>query len=100
MKRAFGWLAGLVGIAALGRWLARRHGRPSARDGRDAWPEPPAASSSGTDPAVELRRRLDESRIEEPPAAELPEERTLQERRADVHARAQETTDAMRESGL
>lgn len=93
MKRALGWFAGLVGLAALGRWLARR-----ARA--------KAVEPDGGDPAEELRRRLDATRIEDPaPDALRPEEpepdaRSLDDRRADVHQRAQEAIDAMRESGL
>jgi hypothetical protein len=54
------------------------------------------------DPADELRRRLDATRTEEPGADEPddPDARTLEERRADVHLKAQEAIDAMRESGL
>jgi hypothetical protein len=54
------------------------------------------------DPADELRRRLDATRTAEP-EADAPEDadaRTLEERRADVHLKAQEAIDAMRESGL
>lgn len=98
MKRALGWIAGLVGIAALGRWLAGRATRVRT-------PRP-----AGADPAAELRRRLDATRIEDaapggpelepkPEAAE-PDERSLEERRSDVHRRAQDAIDAMRESGL
>jgi hypothetical protein len=90
VKRAFAWIAGLVGIAALGRWLARRR-RPA---------QPPAAPD---DPAGELRRRLDATRTPAPEVDDEPDDadaRTLEERRADVHVKAQEAIDAMRESGL
>ena len=50
------------------------------------------------DPAEELRRRLAETREDEPAATEAPEPaETLEERRARVHAKAQEAMDAMRE---
>lgn len=91
MKKAFVWIAGLVGIAALGRWLTRRSRSRNA-------PFEPAAPTA--DPADELRRRLDETRVADDPAAAPDDERTLDERRADVHLKAQEAVDAMRESGL
>jgi hypothetical protein len=93
VRRLFGWTAGLVGIAALARLLARRQARSAAA--------PPRA----VDPAQELRRKLDESRGE--PAAEVPAttaaeaaaatepKETLDERRARVHAKAQEALEAM-----
>jgi len=95
MRRAAVWIAGLVGIAALGRWLARRT--------RAAEPLPPRAPSA--DPAEELRRRLDESRggeVAEPeqPADPEPPERSIEERRAAVHRQAEDAIAAMRESGL
>ncbi len=90
MRRAVVWIAGLVGIAALGRWLARRSG--SRAPG-------PVEAIPVEDPAAELRRRLDDSRVENDDM--LPADpRTLEERRADVHVKAQEAIDAMRESGL
>jgi hypothetical protein len=88
------WVAGLVGIAALGRWLARR----SRRNAPQAVPEAPAA-----DPAEELRRRLDETREGSAPAPGAPaavEEQTIDERRAAVHRQAEDAIAAMRESGL
>jgi len=95
--RLFGWLAGLVGIAALARVLARRRRR------RDAPAVTPPVVEP--DPAGELRRRLDETREEtaasyehepEPAAAEAPTE-TLDERRARVHTKAQEAIEAMQD---
>jgi hypothetical protein len=96
VRRLFGWTAGLVGIAALARLLARRQVRATR------------APSPAVDPADELRRKLDESRAHAPagvspggpaegahqdePAA--PTE-TLDERRARVHAKAQEALEAM-----
>jgi hypothetical protein len=96
VRRLFGWTAGLVGIAALARVLARRQARTA----------PPPTSAP--DPAQELRRKLDESRgragmddagSTSAPAAEAsaraePTE-TLDERRARVHAKAQEALEAM-----
>jgi hypothetical protein len=90
VRTLIGWAAGLVGIAALARVLARRQVRREAESRRPA----PAA-----DPAEELRRKLSATRSsapaatsEEPPAA--PAE-TIDERRARVHAKAQEAIEAM-----
>ena len=96
MRRLFGWTAGLVGIAALARILARRQARTAT------------GPAPALDPAEELRRKLDESRgrtaaddvgatsapaAEQSPRAEPAE--TLDERRARVHAKAQEALEAM-----
>lgn len=95
------WLAGMVGIAALARLLARRRRRA----------EPVAELPAGPDPADELRRKLDEVRSVSSspaaasvpnPAADAPAETdaatpTIEERRAAIHARAQEAIDSMRE---
>jgi hypothetical protein len=96
VRRLFGWTAGLVGIAALARLLARRQAR------REAVPalRPP----SEADPAEALRRKLSDTRATddtEPSArdagpADEPTE-TLDERRARVHAKAQEAIEAMQE---
>ena len=91
MRRLFGWTAGLVGIAALARLLAARRGRAVA----PALPPAPPAE----DPAEELRRKLAESRDADAPSAEAtttPEAvESLEERRARVHAKAQEALEAM-----
>lgn len=92
MRRLYGWTAGLVGIAALARLLAARRTRIEA----PALPPPPPAG----DPAEELRRKLAESRDGVSPAAESapkpsePKE-SLEDRRARVHAKAQEALSAM-----
>ena len=92
MRRLFAWTAGLVGIAALGRLLASRSAR------REAPALPPPRQEQ--DPAEELRRRLAESREDtgsaaasasEPPAST----ESLEDRRARVHAKAQEAMSAM-----
>jgi hypothetical protein len=91
VRRLFGWTAGLVGIAALARLLAARRHRAEAPA------LPPALPAE--DPADELRRKLAESR--DPGAAGAgPTEPTepkesLEERRARVHAKAQEALSAM-----
>ena len=96
MRRLFGWVAGLVGIAAAARYLARRS--------RAATPSP-APAITQADPAEELRRKLDEARTEPsapaPPddtatAEEAPRE-TLDERRARVHAKAEAAIAEMQE---
>jgi hypothetical protein len=89
--RLFGWIAGLVGIAALARALARRSRRT----------QPAVASPPTADPAEALRQKLAETR--ERPAAVEPEApdatfdptETLEERRARVHAKAHEALEAM-----
>jgi len=96
VRRLIGWTAGVVGIAALARMLARRR--------RHEVSPPPPATAAVDDRAEALRRKLDETRAaDEPePAAEragAPQE-SLEERRARVHAKAQEAIDAMQEEPL
>jgi hypothetical protein len=91
VRKLFGWTAGLVGIAALARVLARRQ-RAHARATTPAL-EP--------DPADALRQKLSETRATpdapaEPRAMEPPE--TIEERRARVHAKAKEAIEAMQET--
>ena len=95
MKRAFASLAGLIGLAALGRWVARR--RHPAATPAEPVETPTPAESQAADPAEELRRKLADARVAEPdgaPSAEAPAE-TLDERRARVHAKAREAIDSM-----
>jgi hypothetical protein len=94
VKRRIAWLAGIVGIAALGRWLTRRRQRPVS-----------VAESTAdvADPAEELRQRLDDQR-RQPEAEAAPNEpanvdETLEERRARVHEKAREAIDAMDDEG-
>jgi hypothetical protein len=90
VRRLFGWMAGLVSIAALARVLARRRRHEA----------PPVVVG---DPADELRQKLSETReapVEappEPPAPPEPDE-TLDERRSRVHAKAQEAIEAMQDA--
>jgi hypothetical protein len=101
VRRLLAWTAGVVGIAALGRILARNRRR-----------EPPRATPPVDERAEALRRKLSETRaaeapvsVAEPtataaasaPADERPSE-TIEERRARVHAKAQEAIDAMQET--
>jgi hypothetical protein len=105
VRRLLAWTAGVVGIAALGRVLARnrrRHAAPATRPVDDR--------------AEALRRKLSETRAAEaapspvsvsaadsadiapePTASDVPTE-TIEERRARVHAKAQEVIDAMHEA--
>jgi len=108
MRRLIGWMAGLAGVAALAKLL---HKRPQPA-------LPPAQAAGGDDPAEELRRKLAEARAtaagtpeapttESPAAAETetetetgepdPASPSIEDRRADVHARAQAAIDAMRD---
>ncbi len=86
-------MAGLVGIAALGRLLAKRSVAP---------PDPEPATAGAEDPAAALRLRLAAQRAENPVAGEAapaaPVGETLEQRRARIHAEAQRAIDAMRES--
>lgn len=82
-------MAGLAGIAALARLLAARRAHLDVPASAPAPPVP--------DPAEELRRKLAETReqpAEAPAEAAAPTE-TIDERRARVHAKAQEALDAM-----
>ncbi len=92
MKRALAWLAGLVGIAALGRMLAKRRHPPDIGGEQDA-------AATITDPAEELRRKLAGQRQPEPDVEPTPATETLEERRARVHAKAREAIDSMGDSG-
>ena len=97
MRRLIGWTAGVVGVAALARMLARR--RPAPK---------PVAAPPADDHAEALRRKLDETRASDAASAptstaapadvedKAPRE-SLEDRRARVHAKAQEAIDAMKE---
>jgi hypothetical protein len=90
VRRLIGWTAGLVGIAALARLLAARRTRAEA---------PTTRPTVAQDPADELRRKLAETRPEpdgaDPPPEPSAEREPLAERRARVHAKAQEAVAAM-----
>ncbi len=95
MRRLFGWVAGLVGIAAAARYLARRS--------RATTPST-IPSTNQADPAEALRRKLDEARTEpsapappDPATAEEAPRETLDERRARVHAKAEAAIAEMQE---
>lgn len=96
MRRLVGWMAGLASVAALAklyhRW--RHESRPVEAPG----PMP--------DPAEELRRKLDEARATGAPddgagptadaADAAAAGASIEERRAAIHAKAQEAIDAMK----
>jgi hypothetical protein len=94
VRRLFAWMAGLVGIAALARVLARRSRHEASSE----------AAAPAADPAEELRRKLSATRAtpDEPPDSQdiappaAPDE-TLEERRSRVHAKAQEAIEAMQD---
>jgi hypothetical protein len=109
VRRLVAWTAGVVGIAALARLLSRAR-RPE--------PEPSLTATPAVDERAEaLRRKLSETRgageapastgdavalaSESAPgaadASSRPRE-TVEERRARVHAKAQEAIDAMQET--
>jgi hypothetical protein len=104
VKRALASLAGLIGLAALGRWLAqrRRPAEPVADTVADPVAAPvaapvadPIAADAAGDPAEELRRKLADARDAEPEDEAAAEPESLDERRARVHAKAREAIDAM-----
>lgn len=97
------WLAGLAGVAGLLGLLRRRRALPV--------PET-AVEPAGPDPAAELRRKLNEARTgptapaSPPPPAREPDEAAapstavpLEERRALLHAKAQDAIESMRTGG-
>jgi hypothetical protein len=89
MRKRLAWVAGALGAAGVA-YRALRH--------RDA----PAADPAADSRAGELRRKLDESKPiaderEEFEAGETPvDEVSLEDRRADVHARGRAAADEMR----
>ena len=85
MRRLLTWLAGLAGVAALVRFLRRKE-----------TVAPASPVDVAPDPATELRRKLAETREQtvEPPPDDEPA--ALDERRARVHAQAQDAIDLMR----
>lgn len=96
MRRLFGWMAGLAGIAALARVLSARQARRSAS---------PPLLERPQDPADALREKLAETRSggseadpsREPVTAAGEGGETIDERRARIHAKAQETIESMQE---
>jgi hypothetical protein len=87
MRRSLTWLGVAAGALAFWRWRLRRQK-----------PAPPAPE----DPAEELKRKLAESRSEQPPAPPEPErprpdqpQASLDERRRAVHDRARQAIDEM-----
>ena len=95
MRKLFGWMAGLAGIAALARIVAARRAHVAA-------PVPTTIAPPAADPAEALRRKLSEARNDPEAATETPSTtaapeptETLEERRARVHAKAHEAMDAM-----
>lgn len=118
MRRLIGWTAGLAGVAALARLLARRRAATSpAPPGEPAQGQPPQ-DPPVDDPVDELRRKLAETRgpadfadfdvadpdTNEPavdePAVDEPEDgapdETIAQRRRRVHEKAQEAIEAMK----
>ena len=90
VRRLLTWLLVTLGVAALVRKLRRRAEASST----PAVPETPAAH----DHADELRRKLAESRADEPEAVGAVPEGSVDERRADIHAEGRAKLDEMRSS--
>lgn len=85
MRRLFRWLIGLLSALAVWKLIARRRARNDAPEAVEP------------DPAEELRQKLAETRPDpEPePADDESSSQTIDERRADVHAKAREAIDSM-----
>jgi hypothetical protein len=93
MKRGLAWLAGALGLAALLRQRRRSSGTFERRD---------------TDPADELRARLEQARdapddrdefdaSQGQPVDEVGEPRSIEERRRAIHEQAQRALGEMRD---
>ena len=77
-----------LGIRALWHWRQRRQAKSPA--------VAPAAGTPTVDPADELRRKLAESRTDEPESGSpVVPEATVEERRAEVHDHARAALDDM-----
>lgn len=92
MRKFLVWLAAAVGVAALIRRL-RRRAEPAEIT--------PAPTEATDDPAEELRRKLAETRPEEPVAAADPAgtDSIVEEQRSDVHDKARGVIDEMQSPG-
>jgi hypothetical protein len=89
VRRRLAWIGGALGLAALVRGLRRRQREALA---------PPAPAPASDDPAQELRAALAETKAEEPEPGQTAERpASLEERRRQVHERAQEALDAMKD---
>jgi hypothetical protein len=78
-----------LGIRAFLRWRKRR---------QEAQESLPAAAEPDADPADELRRKLAESREEEPAMAAEPPAADVADRRAEVHEQGRSALDEMKSS--
>jgi hypothetical protein len=89
VRTLFRWIVVTLGIAALVRWLRRRGQAPEQ-----------APAAAGEDPADELRRKLAETREDEagePHAPGVPAD-SVEDRRADVHAKGRDALSEMKSS--
>jgi hypothetical protein len=95
MRRLLTWLVVSLGIAALIRRLRRSRQEPEveAPAGPAAAPAAPVEAPAEDDPADELRRKLADSRDDEPAAADAA---SVEERRADVHDEGRAALEEMR----
>ncbi len=95
MRRLLKWLIITLGIAAVIRKLRSR------RSTAELSTVLSTGATTTEDPANELRRKLDETREPEAPAATAEEpspESSVEDRRADVHDQGRSTIDEMRSS--
>jgi hypothetical protein len=78
-----------LGIYAFLRWRKKRKAASEL--------EPPSPAPLATDPADELRQKLAESRVEEPEDEPAPE-KSVEDRRAEVHEQGHTALDEMKPS--
>ena len=97
VKRSLASLAGIVGIAALGRLLTKRRAarKPEKRPTSAEEVAVETVADPASDPAEELRRKLAAQRPPEVATEPAIASETLEERRARVHAKAREAMGAM-----
>jgi hypothetical protein len=102
MRKLLTWLLVTLGIAALVRKLRRREAEtqpiePQPTEAQPLETRPAPAAPPEADPAAELRRKLAQTRPDEP-AATSTAEASVEERRAEVHEQGRGALDEMQSS--
>jgi hypothetical protein len=101
MRKLLTWLLVTLGIAALVKRLRRSGEEVEPVPGFSPAPAPasaePADRPEESDPAGELRAKLEETRAQETPSP-APEPGSIDERRAEVHEQGRAALDEMQPS--